>query len=165
MALRERHARFPRCYLTTFCQCTLFKSNFRLIRRCTAHTSTSCKTLANSFYSSDSTRALKMNNERRGLGQGTLSECLGQGLSDHHYRLRSVRPCVELQPFAILWGNQGSWHRLSSRTGQSKYTESTFLQPLIIFSLEGQDRTQAQEERRHHNNGCCSDHAAVISGH
>lgn len=53
-------------------QHTLLKSNFGLIRQCCSpHASISCKTLANSFYSS--TGALKMNNEHTGSGQGTLS--------------------------------------------------------------------------------------------
>lgn len=81
----------------------------------------------------------------------------GQGLSDHHYRLHSAGLCVELQPFAILWGNQGIWHQLSSRTGQSKYTVSTFLKPLVIFSLEGAGTSQ-RTGRDGVNSGCCSDH-------
>lgn len=119
---------------------TLLESNFGLLSRCTGHTH-QCTPCKSASTAPNSTWALKMSNEHRGCGQGTLS-ISGQGLGDHHYRLHSVRLCVELQPFAILWGNQGIWHQLSSRTGQSKYTVSTFLQALIIFSLEGQDKTQ-----------------------
>lgn len=142
MALRERHAHFPRFYLTTFCQYTLLKSNFGLIRHCAAHTS---KTLSNSFYSSNSTQTMKVNNERKGSGQGMLSQSLAK-VSAIIITVCTQSGCVELQPFAILWGNQGIWHRLSSRTGQSKYTVSTFLQPLIIFSLDGQDTGMRREE-------------------
>lgn len=163
--LRERHAHFPRCHLTAFCQCTSFKSNFGLIRHCTAHTPASCKTLANSFSSSDFYASAENEQCAGRLGPRHTLSISGQGLSDHHYRLHSVRPCVELQPFAILRGNQGCWHQLYLRTGQSKYTVSTFFQPLIIFSLEGQDRTRGGAERRRCTNGCCYDHAAVISGH
>lgn len=71
VALRERHAHVPRCFLTTICQHILLKSNFRLIRHCMGHTPASCKTLANSFYSST---WKKMSNESEVSGQGTLSQ-------------------------------------------------------------------------------------------
>lgn len=96
--------------------------------------------------------------ENRIRPRHALSIC-GQGLSDHHYRLPSVGLCAELQPFAILEGNQGIWHRLSSRTGQTKYTESSFIQPFVLFSLEG------QRKERYPNNACCFYHSEVISGH
>ena len=59
MALQKRHGLFPMCYLNPLCQSSLFKSSFGLIRPCTAHTPASCKTLANSFYRSDATSAVK----------------------------------------------------------------------------------------------------------
>lgn len=90
----------------------------------------------------------KVNNERGGSGPRHALSIPGQGLSDHHYRLHSVRLCVELQPFAILWRNRGNLAPSSWRTGQSNYTVSTFLQALIIFSLEGQDETRAREKTR-----------------
>lgn len=77
LALRERRAHFPKCYLTTFRQRTLLKSNFGQIRHCKARTPASCKTLANSFYSY-ATGALKMNNERKRSGQGTLCRSLAK---------------------------------------------------------------------------------------
>lgn len=156
MEIWERHALFPRYNLTTFCQCALLKSDFELLTYYIAHTPASCKILAKAPENEQWMWRLRPRH--------TLS-ISGQGLSDHHYRLHSVRLCVELQSFAILWGNQGIWHWLSSRTGQSKYTVSTCLQPLIIFSLAGQDKIQARRQRRDCINGCCSDHVAVISGH
>lgn len=88
----------------------------------------------------------------------------GQGLSDHHYRLHSVGLCAELQSFAILWGNRGIWHRLSLRTGQSKYTVLTLFQVLILVSPEQQDEKQARKERRRRPNLLLSSLTAYLKG-
>lgn len=61
----------------------------------------------------------------------------GQGLGHHHYRLRSVRSCVELQSFAILRGKQGIWQQLPSGTEQDSLNiqEQHSSKAFIVFSL------------------------------
>lgn len=73
----------------------------------------------------------------------------GQGLSDHHYRLHSVSPCVELQPFAILWGNQGNLalNFLEDRTVQI-YSINIPHHPSLCFSIGGQDKKKKHQNWR-----------------
>lgn len=162
MALQERHACFPRCYLTTFCQRTLLKSNFGLIRHCTAHTPASCKTLANSFYSFTATRALEMNNERKGSGQGMLSQSLAK-VSAIIITVCTQSGCVlSYSFFAILWGNQGNLAQTFLEDGTVQIY-SINIPPIPHYIFIGGTR-QAREGKRLCNN-VCLDRTAAISGH
>lgn len=96
--------------MTTFCQRTS-ECNWGLIKHCEGNMPASCKTLAKQLLQLYHYTGAE--NEQR-VWRPELKHALwisGQGL-------HSVRLCVELQPFAILWGNQGIWHQLSSRTGR-----------------------------------------------
>lgn len=114
------------------------------------HTPASCKTPANLLQLPNTTQAPRMNNEWK------QDQAKARSLNLWPRSERSSLPsalrqavCAELQPFTILEGNQGIWQRLCSRTGQTKYTKSSFIQPFVMFSLEGQGG------KRHPNNSCC----------
>lgn len=163
MALRESHAHFPRCYLTTFCQHTLLKSNFGLIRQCAAHTAASCKTLANRLSCPNATRALKMNNEHKGPGQGTLSQSLAK-VSAIIITVCTQSGCVlsySLSQSSEETGEFGTDFPRGQDSPNIQYQHS-FNRSLYFL---WRDETKAWEGKRQRNNGCCSDHAAVSSGH
>lgn len=78
----------------------------------------------------------------------------GQGLSDHHYRLFSVRPCVELQPFPILLRRELSlaafFHK--DRTLQRTIRYQHFCKPLLYFRSKGRNDMRVWWNVRE---GCC----------
>lgn len=98
-----------------------------------------------SFYSSTTTRTLRKSNVHRSCSQDTLTQSLA--------KVSAIIITVWIQSARVLSyrlsqsseETRGIWHWLSLRTGQSKYTVSTFLPPLI-FSLEGQDKMQAHRQ-------------------
>lgn len=153
--------------LTTFCQLTLFQSNFELIRHSKAHTPASCKTPANSFYSTNAvvlaTRALKMSNERKGSGQGTLSHSLA--------KVSAIIITVCTQSGCVLSYSlsQSSEETREFGTDFPRGQDSPNIQyqhssnPSLYFHWR--DKTQARGGKRCRDNGCCSDRAAVTSGH
>lgn len=163
MALQERHWLFPSCYLNPLCQCTLSKSNFGLIRPCSAHTPASCKTLANSSYRSNATSAVKMNNERKGPGQSTLSGSLAK-VSAIIITVCTQSGCVlsySLSQSSEETREFGTDFPGGQDSPNIQYQHSS--NPSLYFHWR--DETQTRGGERRLNRGCCSDHTAVISGH
>lgn len=124
------------------------ESHFGL-RNCSAHTPASCKTLRDSWTIST---ALSLRERwkwtmRARLRPRHAHSIPGQGLSDHHYRLYSVRICVELQPFAILWRNQGIWHHFSR--GQDSPTIQYQHSPSPSLYFHWREKTRHRHEKRH----------------
>lgn len=148
----------------------ILKPNCGLIRHCTGpHTHTHQRLAKLSRRAStalNSTRSQKMSNERGGCGQGTLSQSPAK-VSAIIITVCTQSGCVlsySLSQSSEETGEFGTDFPRGQDSPNIQYQHSS--NPLIMFSLEGQDKTQARKERRHGNiNGRCSDRAGVIFDH